>query len=90
MAAELAPCPATGSFEILVLPRPLATGALVRMLPECSRSDGIMCPVFASRYGSCQASAVIDFAPCLEVVSHLIERIVGGSFTIWNDVSIIW
>jgi hypothetical protein len=51
MAAELAPCLATGSFEILVLPRPLATGALVRMLPECSRSDGIMCPVFASRCG---------------------------------------
>jgi hypothetical protein len=51
MAAELAPCLAPGSFEILVTPRPLETGALVRMPPECSRSDGIMCPVFASRYG---------------------------------------
>ena len=70
---------ASGSFEILIaaarqgagitlLPATycqdaLATGALVRVLPECGGTDGIMHLVFASRRGMLPSvRAAIDFA----------------------------
>jgi hypothetical protein len=59
--------------------------------PECSGADGIMYLVFAPRYGILPSVGRSSTSlRGLEVISHLVERIVGCSFAIWNVVSIIW